>query len=78
MARWWRWLAARPEVDEGALAVIGASIGGNLALLGCVEWEDCRAAFALSPGRDYRGLQPGTGPGQGRYPAGHLAGGAGR
>ena len=58
VARWWRWLAARPEVDEGALAVIGASIGGNLALLGCVAWEDCRAAFALSPGRDYRGLQP--------------------
>ena len=59
VARWWRWLAARPEVDEEALAVIGASIGGNLALLGCVEWEDCRAAYALSPGRDYRGLQPG-------------------
>ena len=59
VARWWRWLAARPEVDEEALAVIGASIGGNLALLGCVEWETCRAAYALSPGRDYRGLQPG-------------------
>ena len=57
-ARWWRWLAARPEVAEGSLAVIGASIGANLALLGCGEWEDCRAAYALSPGRDYRGLRP--------------------
>ena len=59
VTQWWHWFAAQPELDEGAMVVMGASIGGNLALLGCAEWDSCLAAFALSPGRDYRGLQPG-------------------
>ena len=56
VAKWWHWFAAHQEVD--AMAVVGASIGANLALLGCAEWADCRGAIALSPGLDYRGLQP--------------------
>ncbi len=58
LTKWWHWLAAHAEVDANAMAVIGASIGANLALLRCAEWADCRGAFALSPGLDYRGVQP--------------------
>ena len=58
VTKWWHWFAAHQEVDANAMAVVGASIGANLALLGCAEWVDCRGAFALSPGADYRGLRP--------------------
>ncbi len=58
LAEWWEWLAGRPSVQTENMAVAGASIGANLALIGCAEWENCRGAIALSPGWDYRGLRP--------------------
>jgi hypothetical protein len=38
--------------------VIGASIGLNLALMGCAADEACVTAVALSPGENYFGIQP--------------------
>ena len=45
-------------MGEAGLAVLGASIGSNVALISCAETEACRGAIALSPGLDYRGVQP--------------------
>ena len=50
------WLKAQDSVGE--IATIGGSIGSNLALIGCGNDEDCVTAIALSPGLDYRGVQP--------------------
>ena len=43
-----------------AIAVIGGSIGSNLALVGCANDPDCTTAVALSPGLDYFGVTPET------------------
>ncbi|MCB9452243.1 MAG: alpha/beta fold hydrolase [Anaerolineaceae bacterium] len=55
---WLDWLRARPEVDSAGVSIVGASIGSNLALIGCANDVDCVTAIALSPGLDYRGVQP--------------------
>jgi len=53
--------ARRTLVELGAspndLAIAGASIGANLALLYAEDHEDMQAAVLLSPGLDYRGVQ---------------------
>lgn len=54
----WDWLAARPEVDRAATALVGASIGANLALIAGANNSDVATVVALSPGLDYRGVQP--------------------
>ncbi len=54
----WDWLAARPEVDRTATALIGASIGANLALITGANTPEVAAVIALSPGVDYQGVQP--------------------
>ncbi len=51
------WLAGQPNVDGTRLAAVGASIGANLALIGCTEYAACRAVALLSPGLDYRGVK---------------------
>ncbi|MGE0042505.1 MAG: alpha/beta hydrolase [Vicinamibacterales bacterium] len=51
------WLAARPDVRPGALAVVGASLGANLALLAAVEAPAVRGVALLSPSLDYRGVR---------------------
>lgn len=55
---WLDWLRGHDAVDGLRIAVIGGSIGGNIALMGCANDADCVGAIALSPGLDYRGVQP--------------------
>lgn len=56
---WLDWLRAQAGVDGSRVAILGASIGSNLALIGCANDEACVTAVALSPGTDYRGVMPG-------------------
>lgn len=55
---WLAWLGEQDGVRKDALAVIGASIGANLALIACANTEACITVIALSPGFDYRGVMP--------------------
>jgi len=56
---WFDWLREQETVDDARVAVIGASIGSNVALIACGNDEACVTAVALSPGEDYRGVMPG-------------------
>lgn len=56
---WLDWLREQDAVDASRIATIGASIGSNLALVGCANDGDCVTAIALSPGTDYFGVMPG-------------------
>jgi pimeloyl-ACP methyl ester carboxylesterase len=58
VATWLAWLREQPNVRPEAISIVGASIGSNLALLGCALDELCVTAIALSPGLDYFGVQP--------------------
>ncbi len=55
---WLAYLLAREGVNPEKVAVMGASIGSNLALVGCAANQDCLTAIALSPGLDYFGVMP--------------------
>ncbi len=55
---WIAWLAANGWRGERGLVIMGASIGANVALIGCAASDVCLGAVALSPGLDYRGVQP--------------------
>ncbi len=55
---WLDWLRGRPGVNGDGVSVVGASIGSNLALLACAHDTGCVTVIALSPGLDYRGVQP--------------------
>ncbi|MEM9953324.1 MAG: alpha/beta fold hydrolase [Chloroflexota bacterium] len=55
---WFNWLREQEIVDDSQIAIIGASIGSNVALIACDNDSDCVTAIALSPGIDYRGVQP--------------------
>ncbi len=55
---WADWLHAEGHINEGGMVIIGGSIGANVALISCAETVLCRGAVALSPGLDYRGVQP--------------------
>jgi pimeloyl-ACP methyl ester carboxylesterase len=50
------YLRSRPEVDAERTALIGASIGSNLALIAAAEDGKVATAILLSPGLDYRGV----------------------
>ncbi|HJS28460.1 MAG TPA: alpha/beta fold hydrolase [Anaerolineales bacterium] len=50
------YLAGIPGVDASRLAVIGASIGSNLALRTGADLELIRTVILLSPGLDYAGV----------------------
>jgi len=54
------WLRNRRDVDSGAIALVGASIGANVALTYGAGDTAIRAVVLLSPGEVYRGfaLQP--------------------
>ena len=56
LARVWDAFVALDSVDDARTAVIGASIGANMALRLGVDRPDIRAVVALSPGLDYRGV----------------------
>ena len=55
---WLDWLREQAGIRADAVSIIGASIGSNMALIGCANDEACLTAIALSPGQDYRGVQP--------------------
>ena len=55
---WLDWLREQEGVRADSVSIIGASIGSNMALIGCANDADCVTAVALSPGLDYRGVQP--------------------
>ncbi len=56
LGRVWDAFVALDSVDDARTAVIGASIGANMALRLGVDRPDIRAVVALSPGLDYRGV----------------------
>jgi len=51
-------LTQRSGVDADRVGIIGASIGANLGLLYAADDRRIRTVVALSPGLNYRGLQP--------------------
>ncbi len=55
---WLAWLRSHARVSDVGVALLGASIGANVAIISCAEHEMCRGAVALSPGLDYRGTKP--------------------
>lgn len=52
------WLKAKGFVYNH-IGVAGASIGANLALQALGYYPEIKTAVAISPGSDYRGIQPG-------------------
>lgn len=55
---WLAYLQGAEGVDPARTATIGASIGSNLALVGCSVNEACVTAVALSPGLNYFNVLP--------------------
>lgn len=51
------WLSTRANVRPGMLAVVGASLGANLAALAAAETPLARAVALVSPSLDYRGVR---------------------
>lgn len=51
------WLGSRGSVSPDAIAIVGASMGGSLALLAADLLPQVRAVGVLSPSIDYRGLR---------------------
>ncbi|RPH96277.1 alpha/beta fold hydrolase [candidate division KSB1 bacterium] len=51
-----QWLRVRPDVIPSKVAVIGASIGANVAINFAVEDRAISAVVLLSPGAVYRGI----------------------
>ena len=56
LGRVWDAFAALETVDEARTAVVGASIGANMALRLGADRPDVAAIALLSPGLDYRGV----------------------
>ncbi len=56
LRRVWQWLIDREQVDGARAAVIGASIGSNIALRLAASEPAMQTAVLLSPGLDYRGV----------------------
>ncbi len=50
---------ARAELNATAIALVGSSIGANSALLAFGSDPELRVVIALSPGINYRNIQPG-------------------
>ncbi len=55
---WLAWLEAHEHLSDAGVALLGASIGANVAIISCAQQAACRGALALSPGLDYRGTKP--------------------
>jgi len=51
------WLETRPELDKTRVALIGESLGANIALRYAAINEDLAALVLLSPGLNYRGVR---------------------
>jgi len=52
-----QWLSARPGVRPDALAVVGASLGANLAAIAAAGVATVRGVALISPSLDYRGVR---------------------
>ena len=52
----WEWFTGLDEVDGENTAVIGASIGSNMALITGANIPEIKTVILLSPGLDYRGV----------------------
>jgi alpha-beta hydrolase superfamily lysophospholipase len=52
-----QWLGTRGNVPPAAIAIVGASMGGSLALLAAEALPQVQAVGVLSPSSDYRGLR---------------------
>ena len=55
----WSMFAARQDIDQDRTAIIGASIGANLALISSSNEASIRTAVLLSPGLNYAGVETG-------------------
>lgn len=53
---WLDWLKSQDGVT--GVAIIGASVGANLALVGCANDADCLTVIALSPGENFFDVAP--------------------
>jgi len=53
----WAALIQRPEIDPERTAIVGASIGANLALVQAASEPRIRGVVLLSPGLEYRGIK---------------------
>src|SRR5688500_11909872 len=51
------WLSTRPGIRPGAIALVGASLGANLAALAVARGAAVRAVALISPSLDYRGVR---------------------
>ncbi len=51
------WLQSRPEIDNKRIALIGESVGANVALRYAAVNEDLAAVVVFSPGLNYRGVR---------------------
>jgi dienelactone hydrolase len=51
------WLQAQPEIDRKHIALVGESLGANIALRYAAINEDLAALVAFSPGINYRGVR---------------------
>jgi pimeloyl-ACP methyl ester carboxylesterase len=51
------YLGSRPEVQDGNIALVGASVGANLALAAGAGSDAVRTVVLLSPGIDYAGIK---------------------
>jgi dienelactone hydrolase len=51
-----KYLGGKPEANTARIAIIGASIGANVALRYSVENKNVRTVVLLSPGLDYHGV----------------------
>jgi pimeloyl-ACP methyl ester carboxylesterase len=56
LQRVWRYFTARSDVDAKRTAVVGASIGANMALITGALQPAIKTVVLLSPGLDYRGV----------------------
>lgn len=59
LLRVWTYFAGLDDVDENRTAVIGASIGSNMALRTGANVPDIKTVALLSPGLDYRRITTG-------------------
>jgi alpha-beta hydrolase superfamily lysophospholipase len=51
------WLSTRPGIRPGAVGIVGASLGANLAALAAARVAAVRAVALISPSLDYRGVR---------------------
>jgi pimeloyl-ACP methyl ester carboxylesterase len=56
LQRVWDYFTGRPEVDRDSTAIIGASIGSNMALITAARQPAIKTVVLLSPGLEYRGI----------------------